>query len=110
MSQTPAEARQTADLFAGLGTFALAVGASYAGEASRDAAAALKRAAPEMAVEHRDFYRRPVDQTELARFEAVIVDPPRAGANEQVRALAGSSVPREGSPGTCRRTSRCSGG
>ena len=88
------EARQTADLFAGLGTFALAVDASYAGEASRDAAASLKRAAPAMAVEHRDFYRRPLDPAELARFDAVILDPPRAGANEQVRALATSSVPR----------------
>ena len=88
------EAQQVADLFAGLGTFALAVGASYAGEAGRDQAAALRRAAPAMAVEHRDFYRRPLDQSELARFDAVILDPPRAGAEEQVRALATSSVPR----------------
>ncbi len=88
------ETRQTADLFAGLGTFALAVGASYAGEAGRDQAAALKRAAPVMSVEHRDFYRRPLDQAELARFDAVILDPPRAGAEEQVLALAASSVPQ----------------
>jgi 23S rRNA (uracil1939-C5)-methyltransferase len=88
------EARRAADLFAGLGTFALAVGASYAGEAARDAAAALKRAAPNMAVEHRDFYRRPLEQAELGRFDAVILDPPRAGAEEQVKALAASSVPR----------------
>jgi 23S rRNA (uracil1939-C5)-methyltransferase len=88
------EARQAADLFAGLGTFALAVGASYAGEAARDAAAALKRAAPAMTVEHRDFYRRPLDQAELARFGAVILDPPRAGAEEQAKVLAASSVPR----------------
>jgi 23S rRNA (uracil1939-C5)-methyltransferase len=45
-------------------------------------------------VEHRDLYRRPLDAEELARFEAVILDPPRAGAAEQVRALAGSAAKR----------------
>ena len=53
--------RRVADLFAGLGTFALALAAGYAAEAARDAAAALKRAAPACAVEHRDLYRRPLD-------------------------------------------------
>ena len=81
-----------ADLFAGLGTFALAVRASYAAEASRDAAASLKRAASNVAVEHRDLYRRPLDRSELERFDSVILDPPRAGAEEQVRALAESGV------------------
>ena len=85
---------QTADLFAGLGTFALSVGAGYAAEASRDAAAVLKRAAPQMTVEHRDLYRRPLDAKELAPFDAVILDPPRAGAAEQVTALAASTVRR----------------
>ena len=87
-------AQSTADLFAGLGTFALAVRATYAAEASRDAAAALKRAAPGTAVEHRDLYRRPLDARELERFDAVILDPPRAGAEEQVRNLAQSAVSR----------------
>jgi 23S rRNA (uracil1939-C5)-methyltransferase len=83
-----------ADLFAGLGTFALAVKARYAAEASRDAAAALSRAAPHMTVEHRDLYRRPLDGGELAGFDAVVLDPPRAGGAEQVGALANSSVQR----------------
>ena len=88
------DARRTADLFAGLGTFAIAVGASYAAEASRDAAAALKQAAPSIAVEHRDLYRRPLDVSELQRFDAVILDPPRAGAAEQVAQLAASAAAR----------------
>ena len=85
---------KTADLFAGLGTFALGVGATYAAEAGRDAAAALKAAAPSINVEHRDLYRRPLDASELAGFDSVILDPPRAGAEEQVRGLAASTVGR----------------
>lgn len=88
------DAPRTADLFAGLGAFALATRAVYAAEASRDAAAALKRAAPRMSVEHRDLYRRPLDSSELSQFDAVVLDPPRAGAAEQIAALARSSVGR----------------
>jgi 23S rRNA (uracil1939-C5)-methyltransferase len=90
--EATAGARSVADLFAGLGTFTLATGARYAAEASRDAAAALKRAAPQAAIEHRDLYRRPLAPDELSRFDAVILDPPRAGAEEQVGALAQSAV------------------
>lgn len=89
------DARRCADLFAGLGTFALALpGQVYAAEALRDSVMALKRAAPNIAVEHRDLYRRPLDTPELANFDAVALDPPRAGAAEQVAALASSPVPR----------------
>ena len=89
------DAAKVADLFAGLGTFALALrGQIYAAEASRDAVLALKRAGPGITVEHRDLYRRPLDGTELANFEAAVLDPPRAGAVEQVAALAASAVPR----------------
>ena len=85
----------TADLFAGLGTFALALpGQVYAAEAARDAVLALKQAAPAIAVEHRDLYRRPLDLGELGRFKAVVLDPPRAGAADQIANLASSNVPR----------------
>jgi 23S rRNA (uracil1939-C5)-methyltransferase len=92
--ETVGESSQVTDLFAGIGTFALATKAIHAAEASREAAAALKQAAPNMMVEHRDLYRRPLEKTELNRFDAVILDPPRAGAGEQVRALAVSTVSR----------------
>jgi 23S rRNA (uracil1939-C5)-methyltransferase len=89
------EAARPLDLFAGLGTFALALpGRVSAAEASREAVLALKRAGPEIDAQHRDLYRRPFDPAELAAHDAVALDPPRAGAEEQVRALAASAVPR----------------
>jgi 23S rRNA (uracil1939-C5)-methyltransferase len=93
------DATTVADLFAGLGTFALTLDARVlAAEASRDAILALKSAANRVqrviAVEHRDLYRRPLDVDELTKFEAVVIDPPRAGAKEQAALLARSTVPR----------------
>ncbi|MEA3061264.1 MAG: rRNA (uracil1939-C5)-methyltransferase [Sphingomonadales bacterium] len=93
------EARTVADLFAGLGTFALSLaGRILAVEGARDAALALKaaasRAGRSVFVDHRDLFRRPLDVAELDRFEAVVLDPPRAGAKEQVALLARSAVPR----------------
>jgi 23S rRNA (uracil1939-C5)-methyltransferase len=92
-------ARIVADLFSGLGTFALALeGRILAVEASRDAALALKaaanRAQRQVFVDHRDLFRRPLDVKELNRFEAVVLDPPRAGAREQAALLARAAVPR----------------
>jgi 23S rRNA (uracil1939-C5)-methyltransferase len=92
-------ARIVADLFAGLGTFALSLeGRILAVEGARDAALVLKAAANgaqrQIFVAHRDLFRRPLVETELNRFEAIVLDPPRAGAKEQIPILALSSVPR----------------
>ncbi|MDB5695627.1 MAG: class SAM-dependent methyltransferase [Sphingomonas bacterium] len=86
-----------ADLFAGLGTFALALpGRVYAAEGARDVVLALKAAAAQRPIftEHRDLFRRPLTSAELDRFDAVVIDPPRAGAREQVAQLAASRVAR----------------
>lgn len=92
-------ARIVADLFAGLGTFALALdGRILAAEAARELTLALKaagnRAQRQLFVDHRDLFRRPLQPAELDRFEAIVLDPPRAGAREQIALLASSAVPR----------------
>jgi 23S rRNA (uracil1939-C5)-methyltransferase len=90
-----------ADLFAGLGTFAFALAGParvLAAEAARDAHLACRAAAgrARLPVEaaHRDLFRNPLQPDELARFDGVVLDPPRAGAREQVLQLAASGVPR----------------
>ena len=91
-----------ADLFSGLGTFAFALAGPgtkvLAVEAARDAHLACKGAAARAGLPihalHRDLFRNPLQADELARFDAVLLDPPRAGAREQVALLATSKVPR----------------
>jgi 23S rRNA (uracil1939-C5)-methyltransferase len=91
-------ARTLADLFAGLGTFALSLdGKVYAAEAARDAVLSLKsaagRAGRQVFADHRDLYRRPLTVEELGRFDAIVLDPPRAGARDQAVAVAGARTP-----------------
>jgi len=95
------EATTVADLFAGLGTFAVPASAKarvLAVEGARDPALGLRLAANrtgrQIAVEHRDLFRRPLSDEELAPFDAIILDPPRAGAKEQMPALARADVGR----------------
>jgi 23S rRNA (uracil1939-C5)-methyltransferase len=89
------------DLFAGLGTFAFALasrGPVLAAEAARDAHLACKAAAARsrQPIEgvHRDLFRNPLRSEELREFHGVLLDPPRAGAREQIVQIAASKVPR----------------
>ncbi|MEO5494888.1 MAG: class I SAM-dependent RNA methyltransferase [Sphingomonas sp.] len=87
------QASVVADLFAGLGTFALSLeGKVYAAEGARDAILSLRsaaaRAGRQVFADHRDLYRRPLTVEELGRFDAIVLDPPRAGARDQAAALA----------------------
>lgn len=92
-------ARTVADLFAGLGTFTFAFPRAkvYAAEAARDPILPLKAAATgagrAVFADHRDLFRRPVSAADLSNFDAVILDPPRAGAREQVAEIAAAKAP-----------------
>ena len=87
-----------ADLFAGSGTFTgpmLARGAVDAFETNAASVGALSEARGSLPLEaiRRDLYRAPLTRVEAARYDAVIVDPPRAGAEAQARELAAAAVP-----------------
>ena len=56
-------------------------------------AGAAKAGRATLTAETRDLFRRPLLASELARFDAVVLDPPRPGATAQVQALAQSTVP-----------------
>jgi 23S rRNA (uracil1939-C5)-methyltransferase len=97
-----AGAAYIADLFAGVGPFALRLAERARVVAVDDdeaALSALKRAAAStvglkpVEIERRDLFRRPLGATELKRIDAVVFDPPRQGAEMQARELAASSVP-----------------
>jgi 23S rRNA (uracil1939-C5)-methyltransferase len=95
------KAKRIADLFAGAGTFSLRlarIGRVHAVEGEEKALAALDHAARNtkglkpVTVERRDLFRRPLMTSELKAYDAVVFDPPRAGAEFQCRELARSAV------------------
>jgi 23S rRNA (uracil1939-C5)-methyltransferase len=119
VKQGAGRSKRVADLFAGIGTFtfALAEGAEVdAFEQDEAAIAALgqaARATPKLKPVRtfaRDLFRAPLSKAELARYDAVVLDPPRAGAKAQAETLAASSVPKivmvSCNPGTCARDLR----
>ena len=95
-------AKHIADLFCGVGPFALRLAAkSRISAFDNDAGAvtALQKAATSTSglkpvnAETRDLFRRPLMPQELRDYDAVVFDPPRQGAEAQVRQLALSKIP-----------------
>ena len=112
-------AKRVADLFAGLGTvtFALAgdaaIDAFEADEAALHALADAARRTPKLKPVRtfvRDLFRAPLGPKELRVYDAVVLDPPRAGASAQAQELAKSQVPKlvavSCNPGTLARDLR----
>ncbi len=97
----PKKAKNVADLFCGLGAFTFPLAKKYrvsAFDGDRPAIAALSKAAgatvgikPVSAV-GRDLFQAPLSRVELRDFDAVVFDPPRAGASGQAEALVKSKV------------------
>ncbi len=97
------EAKSVADLFCGAGTFTFPLAETavvYAADGAAPAVAALKSAmatAPglkSITTETRDLFRRPLLAEEMKTLEAVVFDPPRAGAEAQSQEIARSQVGR----------------
>jgi 23S rRNA (uracil1939-C5)-methyltransferase len=97
------KARRVADLFTGAGPFALRLAetaAVFAADGDGPAIAALGRAAratpglKPVTTEVRDLFRRPLLPDECNAFDCIVLDPPRAGAEAQMRQVAASKVRR----------------
>ena len=96
------DAARVVDLFAGCGTFALPLAAGsevHAVEGDAAMIEALDRAwrdtpnLKRVTSEARDLFRRPLLRDELGRYDAAVIDPPRAGAAAQIAELAQAQVP-----------------
>ncbi|MAU40503.1 MAG: 23S rRNA (uracil(1939)-C(5))-methyltransferase RlmD [Kordiimonas sp.] len=95
------DAGRVIDLFAGCGTFSLPLATKarvYAVEGQAEMMSALQRAANlhkglrEVVTETRDLFRRPLLAKELSPYDAVVIDPPRAGAADQIEQIGQSHV------------------
>lgn len=101
VEEITAKADRIVDLFAGAGTFTLPLAARaeiHAVEGEAEMIAALDRGWREgrglkrVTSEARDLFRRPLEPDELRKFDAAVIDPPRAGAEAQIATLAESEI------------------
>lgn len=101
VSENIGKAKHVADLFCGVGVFALRLAAKarvFAADNDASAIAALHDAVRKASglkpieAKTRDLFREPLVARELKGFDAVVFDPPRAGAEMQARQLAKSTV------------------
>ncbi|MDG1168374.1 MAG: class I SAM-dependent RNA methyltransferase [Sulfitobacter sp.] len=97
------DAAHIADLFAGCGTFALPLSEKarvHAVESEAEMLAALDQGwrmaegLKPVTTEARDLYRRPMLPDEMKKLDAIVIDPPRAGAERQVVEICLAKVPR----------------
>ena len=95
-------AKRITDLFAGIGTFALplaeqaevhAVEGDAAMMAALDKGWRMAEGLKRITTETRDLFRRPLEPDEFKGVQAVVIDPPRAGAEAQTKTLAAARVP-----------------
>jgi 23S rRNA (uracil1939-C5)-methyltransferase len=95
-------AKHIADLFCGVGPFALRLAAKSrisAFDSDAGAVTALQKAATStpglkpIKAETRDLFRRPLVPQELRDFDTIVFDPPRQGAQAQAQQLAASKIP-----------------
>lgn len=112
--------KRVADLFCGVGTFTLplartsrvlAVDGDQTAIAALNAATAHAQGLKPIETKRRDLFREPLSAQELKGMDAVVFDPPRAGAKAQAERLARSAVPLvvavSCDPGTLARDVRC---
>ncbi|ALI55742.1 23S rRNA m(5)U-1939 methyltransferase [Celeribacter marinus] len=101
MRRAVGDAKSVVDLFAGCGTFSMPLAQTARVHAVEDVREMMEALAAgwrealglkQVTTETRDLFRRPLLPDELAKFEAVVIDPPRAGAAAQIAELAKSEI------------------
>lgn len=105
MQEAVLGAKRVVDLFAGCGTFALPLSEHAEVHAVESEAEMLKaldtgwrftKGLKTVTTETRDLFARPLVPLELRKFDAVVIDPPRAGAKAQMEEIVKSEIRRVG--------------